>query len=138
MKILGSRRRLKATWERDADAFSRKALLSLVEEETSTVPSAADSSRSSNEDVGVSSVSVSVAALSSVLPKTMTCANCRHSSKSSRTSSLSGMVVEVSIFLPFSCRDCRVDAGSVDFETGAAIVDFCRPGHCGEIGLGRF
>jgi len=120
------------------DAFSRKALLSLLEEETSTVPSAADSSRSSSEDVGVSSVSVSVAASSSVLPNTMTCANCRHSSKSSRTSSLSGMVLEVSIFLAFSCRDCRLDVGSVDFETGAATVDFCRTGHCGEIGLRRF
>ena len=120
------------------DVFSRKALLSLLEEDISTVPSAADSSRSSSEDVGVSSVSVSITALSSVLPKTMTCANCRHSSKSSRMSSLSGMVVEVSIFLALSCRDCRVDAGSVGFETGAAIVDFCRVEHCGEIGLRPF
>jgi hypothetical protein len=132
MKTLGSQSRWKTSREREVDAFSRNDFERLLEEETSIVPSEEDSSRSSREEVGVSSASVSVAALSSVLPKTMTCAKCRHSSKNSSTSSLSAMVVELPIFLPFSTKDFSVDKGSVDFEVRAAIVDLCRTTNCGE------
>lgn len=125
MKILGLRSRLKTSWERVVDAFSRNNFERLLEEETSTDPSE-DSSRSSREEVGVLSASSSETASSSVLPNIITCAKCRHCSKNSSTSSLSGMVVELPIFLPVSTRDSNVDVGSVGFRFGVAIVNLCR------------